>query len=189
MENKIPQWVIDYDKANYQSSAGKAVRLLLATVNALSGQLKEKEEAFEKYAKKQKRHHQSLGGRLKEKGVRRFKEVKEDSIVKAMSRAQFGSEQMSKDIEAHMKEYFQLWDSYKGRFNNLEWYHIFLDFYEKLESLNRLSKTTPEVQESQAELWEELIRDYFIDVNPLSSTHGERKFMSKFTISRNPPKV
>lgn len=31
----IPQWVIDYDKANYNSSAGKAVRILMNKVKEL----------------------------------------------------------------------------------------------------------------------------------------------------------
>lgn len=33
MENKIPDWVIEYNNANYQSSAGKAVKLPLAKVS------------------------------------------------------------------------------------------------------------------------------------------------------------
>lgn len=33
MTPEIPDWIIEYDKNNYQSSAGKAIRYLLGIVN------------------------------------------------------------------------------------------------------------------------------------------------------------
>lgn len=54
----------------------------------------------------------------------------EQIIIEAMTYAQFGSREAGKAIEEHMKEYFTRWPSYKDKFNHLEWYHIFLDFYE-----------------------------------------------------------
>ena len=38
MEN-IPQWIVDYDKKNYQSSAGKAIRILLERNKELEGRI------------------------------------------------------------------------------------------------------------------------------------------------------
>ena len=29
---KIPQWILDYDKMNYQSSAGKAIKILIQII-------------------------------------------------------------------------------------------------------------------------------------------------------------
>lgn len=43
-----------------------------------------------------------------------------------------GTRGQSDAIEEHMKEYFKRWPNYKDRFTYLEWYHIFLDFYDKL---------------------------------------------------------
>jgi hypothetical protein len=45
MNNNIPQWVINYNNANHQSSAGKAVNILMAEVENLKKQNAELTEA------------------------------------------------------------------------------------------------------------------------------------------------
>jgi hypothetical protein len=52
-------------------------------------------------------------------------------IVARMVEAQCGSQEQHDIIQAHMDEYFKRWPSYKDKFTPLEWYHIFLDFYDK----------------------------------------------------------
>lgn len=46
--------------------------------------------------------------------------------------AQIGTPDQSNLIEDHIKEYFTRFPSYEGRFTYLEWYHIFLDFLDKI---------------------------------------------------------
>lgn len=38
---QIPKWIIDYDKYNYQSSAGKAIRILLQEIEILEREINE----------------------------------------------------------------------------------------------------------------------------------------------------
>lgn len=42
--NEIPKWVIDYDKANHQSSAGKAIRILFTNLQSKDKELEEAED-------------------------------------------------------------------------------------------------------------------------------------------------
>lgn len=55
-------------------------------------------------------------------------------ITDLVIQAQIGSPEQSDLIEAHMKEYFTRWPSYQEKFTSLEWYHIFLDFYDKINA-------------------------------------------------------
>jgi len=55
-------------------------------------------------------------------------------IIEAMTRAQFGTPSQISSIESHMQEYFTRWPNYKDKFTHLEWYHIFLDFSDFLQS-------------------------------------------------------
>lgn len=66
-------------------------------------------------------------------------EVPKD-IVDRMFNAQFGGEEACNIIEAHMREYFERWPNYKDRLTHLEWYHLFLDFYEKINTENESLK-------------------------------------------------
>jgi hypothetical protein len=56
----------------------------------------------------------------------------DEKIIAAVVQAQIGTNEQHDAIQGHMKEYFTRWPSYKKKFNDLEWYHIFLDFYESL---------------------------------------------------------
>lgn len=72
-------------------------------------------------------------------------------IIEAITRAQFGTREQSNHIERHMAEYFTRWHTYKYKFTHLEWYHIFLDFYDSLPLLSEVST----LRSKQAELVEE----------------------------------
>ena len=56
----------------------------------------------------------------------------EGRIAKMAIQAQIGAPEQSSLIEEHMKEYFTRWPSYKSKFTDLEWYHIFLDFLDNV---------------------------------------------------------
>lgn len=58
-------------------------------------------------------------------------------IIDGMMRAQFGSPDISRLIDEHYKQYFSRYKSYQEKFTYLEWYHIFLDFADKLEEYYR----------------------------------------------------
>ena len=46
MTNEIPQWVVDYNNANHQSSAGKAIKILMDKIKSLEDDLKGKDKAL-----------------------------------------------------------------------------------------------------------------------------------------------
>tara|TARA_R110000868_G_scaffold258484_1_gene516012 strand:+ start:95 stop:268 length:174 start_codon:yes stop_codon:yes gene_type:complete len=49
-------------------------------------------------------------------------------MINEIIQAQIGTPQQHDIIQEHMNEYFKRWPSYKDKFTQLEWYHIFLDF-------------------------------------------------------------
>jgi len=57
----------------------------------------------------------------------------EELITEMVVTVSVGTKDESRLIEEHMKEYFTKWHTYEGRFTSLEWYHIFLDFLEKVQ--------------------------------------------------------
>jgi len=59
---------------------------------------------------------------------------KEPIDISRLVQAQIGTSQQSNLIEEHLKEYFTRFASYKDKFTYLEWYHIFLDFLDKVPS-------------------------------------------------------
>lgn len=58
---------------------------------------------------------------------------KQSEIVSAIIQAQIGTPKQSDSISSHMEEYFKRFPSYRERFTGLEWYHIFMDFLDKIE--------------------------------------------------------
>lgn len=75
-------------------------------------------------------------------------------IIEAITRAQFGTREQSDHIERHMAEYFTRWHTYKDKFTHLEWYHIFLDFYDSLPILSEVSTLRSKQSELVAEIKE-----------------------------------
>lgn len=75
-------------------------------------------------------------------------------IIEAITRAQFGTREQSDHIERHMAEYFTRWHTYKDKFTHLEWYHIFLDFYDSLPLLSEVSTLRSKQAELVAEIKE-----------------------------------
>lgn len=69
----------------------------------------------------------AIGG-IEERGIT------EDAVIESMFHAQFGGRENCDIITAHMKEYFTRFKSYESKFTNLEWYHIFLDFLDKVDA-------------------------------------------------------
>lgn len=55
-----------------------------------------------------------------------------DPLVNMIVTASVGTQSQHDAIQAHMDEYFKRWPSYKDRLTELEWYHLFLDFSDKL---------------------------------------------------------
>lgn len=60
--------------------------------------------------------------------------IPSDAVAR-MIQAQIGTKEQSDLISSHMDEYFKRFSSYRSKFTDLEWYHIFLDFSDKLNSL------------------------------------------------------
>ena len=46
LQEEIPEWIIKYDKSNYQSSAGRAVKELLSLVSSANSENKRLEELY-----------------------------------------------------------------------------------------------------------------------------------------------
>lgn len=85
---------------------------------------------------------------------------KEETIVNAIITAQIGTRQQHDVIQAHMTEYFKRWPNYKSKLNNLEWYHLFLDFYDVISSPSpepeRIEKAITQMDKSVKSLYLEL---------------------------------
>lgn len=65
-----------------------------------------------------------------------------DAELKAMIiTAQIGTQSQHDFIVLHMEEYFKRWPSYREKLTDLEWYHLFLDFLDKMEA-NRHTLST-----------------------------------------------
>jgi hypothetical protein len=64
----------------------------------------------------------------------------EDALAGMIVRASVGTIEQHDIIQAHMDEYFKRWPSYHGRLTELEWYHLFLDFYDNLRTNYNLTK-------------------------------------------------
>jgi len=73
-------------------------------------------------------------------------------IVDRIVQAQMGTPEQSDLISAHMEEYFKRFPSYRDKFTDLEWYHIFLDF---LDALHALPPSPIETKVSETASWEE----------------------------------
>lgn len=69
------------------------------------------------------------------------------NVIDQIIQAQIGTHKQSSTIEDHMKEYFSRWSSYEDKFTSLEWYHIFLDFYDKILPQINYWKTRCELTE------------------------------------------
>jgi hypothetical protein len=55
-----------------------------------------------------------------------------DDLINKIVQAQVGTIEQHDLITKHMEEYFKRWPSYKDRLTQLEWYHLFLDFHDKI---------------------------------------------------------
>lgn len=55
-----------------------------------------------------------------------------DPLVEAIVTASIGTRQQHDIIQEHMDDYFTRFPSYKDKLTSLEWYHLFLDFTNKL---------------------------------------------------------
>jgi len=70
-----------------------------------------------------------------------------------MIQAQIGTALQSEIIANHMAEYFNRFPSYRGRFTDLEWYHIFLDFFDTIEQkAPQIAALQSELSQTRAEL-------------------------------------
>lgn len=63
-------------------------------------------------------------------------EQQQSKIIAGIIQAQVGSPGVSDLIDKHIEEYFTRFKSYKDKFTYLEWYHIFLDFADKIPALS-----------------------------------------------------
>ncbi|HEY4207999.1 MAG TPA: hypothetical protein VGM31_14345 [Puia sp.] len=66
----------------------------------------------------------------------------EDGLLTRMFQAQYGSREISKLIDEHIEEYFKIWHTYKDKLTYLEWYHLFLNFADKITE----SKPSPVIE-------------------------------------------
>lgn len=98
----------------------------------------------------QSRDFEEIDERRIERGDSPTEQPGDKEIIEAITRAQFGTREQSDHIERHMAEYFTRWHTYKDKFTHLEWYHIFLDFYDSLPILSEVST----LRSKQAELVE-----------------------------------
>jgi hypothetical protein len=99
-------------------------------------------------------------------------------ITAGIIQAQIGSPGVSDLIDKHIVEYFTRFKSYKDKFTYLEWYHIFLDFADKIPHLS----TTPSIRENgirEAELiakqkeYIEFLDNTIADNAPFLDFHGQ----------------
>jgi len=66
--------------------------------------------------------------------------IPESEIIARIIQAQIGTPSDSDLITEHMKEYFQRWPKYYPLLSDLEWYHVFLDFLDKVNAASKLSQ-------------------------------------------------
>jgi hypothetical protein len=95
-----------------------------------------------------KKHDQTYGVHCSE--CAKSPSTHHDEIVAGIIQAQIGTRNQANLIEDHMKEYFTRWPGYESKFTNLEWYHIFLDFLDKVGAfMEKQSPSTPPLTEER----------------------------------------
>lgn len=90
-----------------------------------------------------------------------------DPIIQGIIKASVGSQAEHDIIQMHMDEYFTKFKSYKKKFSDLEWYHIFLDFMESAELVSYANfkkslfdKMDENIHNAQAGLFSQTIKDW-----------------------------
>lgn len=85
----------------------------------------------------------------------------QDAVIKDMIvTAAVGTQKQHDVIQAHMDEYFKRWPSYKDRLNSLEWYHLFLDFYDKITALSLPKQDNGDAWDEAIKAFEDETPDY-----------------------------
>ncbi len=62
-------------------------------------------------------------------------------IVDMLVSAQIGTPAQGNLIERHMEDYFKRFPSQKSKLTNLEWYHLFLDFFDTINAYDERIKS------------------------------------------------